>query len=621
MNSYCGSLYQKNITQFQNRFPSLYDMLKDDIKTFEEDEKTVSKLPFNVVESKNGSATADINGVMLHSKYNPEREAEQLISRFGAENGSPHKAAVFFSCGLGYAPLAFHKKNPDIPVIIIEENPLFLLQAFTVLDWTPLFSHVQIVFAVAAPVQSAGTILRQYDVDSLCIFSVPSQCAHSESYFKELKAVLVQEKQKQETNTNTLEKFGHLWLSNSLKNMSFLDRLDGVDKYRMVNRDLQIPFVVLAAGPSLERLLPHLAVLKKKAILVCVDTAVHSCLNAGVEPDFIVLLDPQYACALHLEFLSSPSSVLITECAAWPSVFRFECSEIVLCSSLYPPGQYFEKLLGTKGKLAAGGSVATSCWDFARICGTQKIYIAGMDLGFPGRQTHIRGSQFEERAHRLSDRLKTCETQSVASLMGAAPFMAHDYNGKPILSDKKMSLFSWWFEKSCAVAEEEGVSTYSLTPESMAVKGIEKSDFEEFLKVFPDCQDKKAEFFEKAKHKSWLCKEENENRASYDEVCRTFRENMEVLISTSRKGISLCEKAIRNRAKVQEVFAELSKIDSTIMTSGAKDAAALVFPTERRLKELSENIPQDKILNSLYTSRIIYNELQKAAREYLDNLP
>ena len=77
-------------------------------------------------------------------------------------------------------------------------------------------------------------------------------------------------------------------------------------------------------------------------MIVCVDTALHACLKQNVEPDFIILTDPQYYASLHLEFLSSPSSILITEIAAYPSVLRFRCKETVLYSSMFPIGQFFE---------------------------------------------------------------------------------------------------------------------------------------------------------------------------------------------------------------------------------------------------------------------------------------
>ncbi|MBR1911323.1 MAG: DUF115 domain-containing protein, partial [Treponema sp.] len=369
-------------------------MIKADFESFEKNAH-----PLIIERAKNGSPTAleanasgdslgnHLGTFPLHSKYNPEREAQQLISNFSAET---HQAAVFICCGLGYAPLAFVKKYPDVPIIILEPNPVYLLQAFAVLDWKPILTHENVTIVVQAPLDITQSILSQYKSSTLHVFSIPSQTAHCKEYAENIKSILKKNEQKENINTNTLEKFSHLWLRNSCRNLRNIEVLDGIQKFAGLNQKLtqQLPFIVLAAGPSLETILPHLAELQKRSITVCVDTALHSCLAYDIEPDFIILVDPQYACAMHLEFLSAPHSILVAESAVWPSVFRVQCKEIVLCSSMFPIGQYFEKQLGQKGKLGAGGSVSTTAWDFARICGARSIYMAGMDLGFPGKQTH-----------------------------------------------------------------------------------------------------------------------------------------------------------------------------------------------------------------------------------------
>ena len=419
---------------------------------------------------------------------------------------------------------------------------------------------------------------------------------------------------------NTLEKFSRLWLSNSCKNLDYIEKLDGVNKF--LNTANGIPFVIIAAGPSLEKILPHLNKIKDRAITVCVDTSLHSCLEFNVEPDFIILADPQYYCSLHLEFLKSPESILVTEIAVYPSVFRFQCKEIILFSSMFPIGNFFEKNTQEKGLLAAGGSVTTTAWDFARMCGASEIYLAGMDLGFPNKETHIRGSKFEEKIHCESFRIKTSETKNIETLFSAAPFYAKDYNGNEILTDKKMQLFSWWFEKNCTNAVSQGVKTFSLTPESLAINGIEKFNLEEFL-LKPAIKDKRKIFFENAqKNKKKLS---NSKGISFEQQKNQFGENLKILESLAKRGINLCNKALCSPLSIPEVFGKLNEIDQKISSSSAKNAAALVFPTQRQLDSLSEKISNDseaeKKLYSIRYSNLIYTELLKSINLYKKFFP
>lgn len=607
-----NSTWNKNIASFKIRFPQLFQMMESDILKFENGQ---TKSPLEIVDAKNGEPTALENKIPLHSKYNPSREISQLIEKISPDSN----AAIFLGFGLGYGPIEFAKKYPSIPLIIIEENPLYVFTAFSVLDWESVFRHEKVIFVIGADSTSASNLALTFGNDNLQFFSNKSQTSHAQDYFDEIKSLCNRAKQKDEINTNTLEKFSHLWLRNSCKNLPHLESKKGVADYFNLCQNQKIgdlPFVVIAAGPSLENILPHLAELKKRSVLVCVDTALKACLEVGVEPDFIVLVDPQYACALHLEFLESPSSILITESAAWPSVFRFKCKEIIMCSSLFPVGQFFEKQLGNKGELGAGGSVTTTSWDFSRKCGAKRIYIAGMDLGFPGRQTHIRGSQFEERSHRTSNRLSTGETDGINALLGANPKVAKDYDGNDILTDTRMSMFSWWFQRSTETANLDGQKTFTLTSQSLNIPGIVKADVRDLLSE-DDRTETKKEFFRLAMDKSQSSEKKS---VSYKEVLENFRSNLDQLEELSKKGLQLCKSGLENPSRAQEFFTKLQDIDDQIMGSKAKDAAALVFPTKRQLDKLSKDLPQEGVLAPLYFSRLIYTQIQKAVREFLEEL-
>lgn len=603
----------------------------------------------------------------LHSKYNPQKEAESALQNFNLQK---NKATVYFSFGLGFGPIEFCKKFPSKTLILIENNPEYFFSALSVLDWEIVFKHENLIILLGNCEQEASQILLRFadfncdDENSqsaqsenqqnffdkffseLFIIKNTNQAKHQEKFIEKIKELLLAQKEKLQINSNTLEKFSHLWAKNTCKNLTYLKNLDGVNKY--FNLAKEIPFVILAAGPSLEKILPFLSEIKKRAILVCVDTALKAVLQAKVEPDFIVIVDPQYYCALHLEFLESPSSVLIAESAVYPCVFRFNCRKKVLCSSLYPIGQYFEKRLGSKGKLAAGGSVSTSAWDFARKCGTKEIFLAGMDLGFPNFQTHIKGSQFEEKAHQISTKFSSAEKMNAQSLITSSPEWKFDYNAKPLLTDKKMSLFAWWFEDATKEALKQGIKTFSLTSESLAISGIEKFDLADFL-LKPNILKQKQIFFEQSENlstnisedcklKQEDCKLNGENsnisenlakkisenyKKNFDQVYNDFLKNLLFLKTQAQNALDLCKKIIKNPETFLSNNQELSKIDKEILNSQAKDVASLVFPNQKKLQELSASLPnlsENSFLKSIYYSKLMYSELLKSTNLFLKNL-
>ena len=145
-----------------------------------------------------------------------------------------------------------------------------------------------------------------------------------------------------------------------------------------------LPALVIAGGPSLDSLAPSLAALRERMVLVSVNTPLRACRERGVEPDFTVVVDPQFWASRSLDWTLAQDGVLVAEPSACPRIFRRETERFFLCSSLFPLGETLEAAVGEKGRLGAGGSVSTSAWDLARLLGARPLYAAGLDLGFPG---------------------------------------------------------------------------------------------------------------------------------------------------------------------------------------------------------------------------------------------
>ncbi len=583
-------IWNKNIELFEKRFPQLINAAE---------KKCSSEI---VIETaKDNSPTAKWKNLYLHSKYNPLREAQNLISSY---NENENKAFVFIGMGLGYAPLEACKYK-DSTIIIIEKSFEHFYTALNTLDFTKLFEHGRLVIFLDAGIEEITLILSRFKENELFTVKTKAQTEYASEYFERVSIAIEQLKNKDEINEKTLEKFSKLWTRNSCKNLKWLSKTDGVKKYVLQGRKLS--FIIIAAGPSLQKVLPCLKELKKRAVLVCVNTALHALLKAGVEPDFIVIVDPQYYCYLHIKALSSPSSTMILESAVYPSIFRFKCKEKVMCSSMFPIGQYFEKQLGEKGALGAGGSVTTTAWDFARICGAKEIFLCGMDLGFPNKMTHIKGSYFEQNAHTQSNKFNTAENFNVASLIGSAPEWKKDYNDNPILSDKKMNLFLWWFEKNIKNAELTGSKTYSLTSESQKIEGVEYYPVEKLL-ARKECEAEKQEFYSNS---SKIAENEKNtvNENDFQRIYEDFKNILSELKSYAKKGLSLCDKALQNRTLINETYIKLKKIDEYILNSNAKNAAALVFPTQKQLEKIANKINGPKELYSINYSKLIYQKL------------
>lgn len=599
--------------------------------------------PFwNIVSAKDGSISAYEDGVLLHSAYNPKREAEQAVAN---SDFAGCRAAVFFGFGLGYAVEAYALRFPDRAVIVVEPDADRFFASLALIDWTAVFASKECIAALACPPHTVVAFIEKYGVSRCAFFSIPSQTAHASDYFNTLRTLVERNRRKDDINAATLERFAKRWLKNSCKNINNYALMRGVSAYAGNARG--IPFTIVAAGPSLEDSLLYLSEIKKRSVIVCVETALRACLRAGVEPDFIVVGDPQYYAYRHIAGLTSKSSVLVAEIAVYPSVFSFPCRDFALSSSLFPVGKWFERRIGERGDLGAGGSVASAAWNFAYAAGASEIYCCGLDFAFPGKKTHIKGSMFEEGTHETSVRTFPAETQNLPLLFSAGAEEACDYDGKSVPTDSRMKMFAWWFESRLASCPD--AKTYTFCRSGIAIPGIEPAGLRSFLEK-PDITVQKKEFIKKSEASE---KGAPPDKESFESALAEFLREIDSLRKIAEDGKRICENALAddmNTASVdstaagkrggicadgcgadtaaatrtladdgarQRILRTLADIDAAILKSSVKDAVSLALPSEMRFADLGESGDKkgDTFRKSLLRSRLFYAALSLAASE------
>ena len=615
-----NSFWNKNAELFSRRFPILAAQSR--IDSVFADFEAKSEI-YEIIPSKTGILTAKENGILLHSIYNPLKEAEKNVKSARTENIF---SAAFFSVGLGYSVLRYAELFPTDTIIIIEPKIEYLFESFKFTDFTKLFEHKNLIIAANAETQQVIQLIEQNGGFSHCaIIENPAQSKHAESYFAALKKLIARNIQKEKINDATRKKFCDLWLKNGCKNLKTFFKSDGINIYK--NKfSPEIPAVILAAGSTLKDSLEYLSEIKKHAILIAVDTALANCVRSEVQPDFIILTDPQYYAFRHIAEFSADESVFVTESAVYPQALRFRCKKIVFCSSLFPLGQFFESRAEKKGKLGSGGSVATAAWDFARFIGAKKIFFSGLDLGFPNSQTHIKGSSAEEKTHTISSRLQPAETFGVANLLSVGTRFDRDYDGNAILTDEKMKMFAWWFESKSAEFPE--IKSYSLSSKSLKIPLFSVAKIEDLLKM-PDISEAKKKIFENAESESAIAKNIS---FSFEKILKELKNSLSQVREISEKGLKIAENAIAESKKnetensdlpFQSQIAEIEeikKIDLKIARSKCKEIISLYFP-ETRISE--ENSYQARNLFVFTRARISYSQIienVKKIQKYLSAL-
>ncbi len=432
--------------------------------------------------SLSGQPTARYRGFYVHSKHNPEREARQLVE---SETKSEASSCVFFGFGLGYQVEAFLKARPGVQVLVVEADARFFRKALEARDLRFVFRSGRVKLFLAEDPETVIYPLERMPLSDIQIIKVRSVYAKDENYYRRVSGTIESYLAKKEVNLNTLRRFGKRWVANLARNLRHLIRAPGISMITGAFKGL--PGMVLASGPSLEEALPLLPELAKRLVIVSVDTSLNACLSAGIEPDFLVVVDPQYWNTRHLDWARTSRSILVSESSTHPRAFAMLLDlPLFFSSSFFPLGEFFESIVGEKGKIGAGGSVATASWDIARLLGLDPIFMSGLDLGYPDKKTHFKGAFFENTFHTVSHRLKPSESHELAYLLDADPFFAKSNSGGMTLTDKRMCIYKWWFETQMKLFTD--TRTYNLSRYGIQVQGMETRRIEDLLDL-PNSRD------------------------------------------------------------------------------------------------------------------------------------
>jgi hypothetical protein len=574
-------------------------------------ESSEDPIALEILQTPSGCPTARVQGTYLHSRYDPTKEARRTVGSVSAPS-----AAIVLGFGLGYLTEAFCDQHPDKPVVVIEEKPARFRQALASRDLRALLARSQINWCIGENVQAALGRIESLPLRHPAILRLAGpHGAKGSGYYRQVETMLASVFDRRKVNINTLRRFGELWVRNLLSNVGLFISNPGV---RAGEKGFaQIPAVVLSAGPSLEEVLPHLEVFRERCLIVAVDTSYRFCRHLGVEPDFLVTVDPQYWNSRHLDWLPRAGTVLVSESSAHPRIFRAgggKKEELYFVSSFFPLGAYIEQLIGKRGLIGAGGSVATTAWDLCRYLGCSPIYMAGLDLGFPGKRTHAKGAFFEESMHGCSSRFYTAEQMNLEYLNQARPTALPNNLGGRTLTDRRMLIYKSWFENQIKQQPKGELKTYSLAGRGIAVEGMEYLGFEQLLGLPPIRGRIEKALLDLRKRGRQMVEEKWTDRVI--QSLTGLVDELEQLRDLAARGAELSDSA----APVEELVQLLAEVDERIMDLASRQIAGFLF--QPLIHEILDN-PEGGggFAQILATSRHLYQSIEASAsyhRELLE---
>lgn len=240
-------------------------------------------------------------------------------------------------------------------------------------------------------------------------------------------------------NQNTIGARAPEWAKNIVANADFLKTARTIADLFGNLKD--VPAVIVAAGPSLDKNFKYLKEVKGKACIVCIDVVLRKMLEAGIEPDVVVVTDSKIGMLDHFKDLPEYSKDLPLLADVFVNnklfdlwkgkIYMYASSPIEGCA-LTAQGAIEDGFMGGRkiGRVLSGGCVTSMAFSIT-VGGLQcdPVIIIGNDCSYTEpTQTHANEVNPEKNPYVQKDLVK-------------------DIYERNVITDGPMKAYAYWMER------------------------------------------------------------------------------------------------------------------------------------------------------------------------------
>jgi hypothetical protein len=345
-------------------------------------------MKWSFIQTKSGHVTVALNRVagefLLHSKYDPVKEAKRWVAQWEIEKHSPKKILVI-GLGVGYHLKQLIQDFPHIPVMVWEFNPEYVEWLKNSVRLQDLAGEIQLCVSDDWIEIRTKLLPVLDDPETMVLLHSPSLELIPEKLtsLKELLENHVRFLRTIRRHADQLEYNFNLNVSlNDAGICQWKDKLG----YKAA--------ILVSAGPSLTKQLPILVDIHQKGLitLACVGTALQPLLNYGINPDIVMISDPQDN--INEQFMKSnhmEPSLFYLATANHKAVADYLGPRFIVWQKGFDKSELQAELRGDP-LIQTGGSVATCLLDLLVWMGSRKIALVGQDLAFSNGYSHAEGT-------------------------------------------------------------------------------------------------------------------------------------------------------------------------------------------------------------------------------------
>jgi len=397
MNQEYTDYYESNLELLKKNHPSVWEQIT------ENQPEAVGKISFAPNGKPNLTVTNSRgDSILLHNEANPEKESSDFLERIPED----YKGFVaILGMGLFYSALNILNKRPHLrSLALFELEPGIFIQAIRYTDLSPILKDPRLILGIGTKAdlpETLATASRTLQLeDSNILHHLPSFKFNSDGY-NQLKDDLYTHLNSLNIGGTTTRILGKDFLNNRFKHISTIHHHLLLEHIQ--NKFDDVPAILVAGGPSLDKNIHLLKQAQEKAVIIAVDTVLPALLKNGVHPHFLTCIDPNDLTFEKFADVIPKVKDVALICSSWvnpktPKIFPAE--QIFWTFTGKPMEAWLNSLLG--GKLLTGGASTVAHLNLiaAHMLRCDPIIFIGQDLAYPSSSSasHANGTVLQGAA-------------------------------------------------------------------------------------------------------------------------------------------------------------------------------------------------------------------------------
>ena len=400
-------ILENNLSAWEKKFPGSRSNIE--IKYQEWKKKEPEQVQVGIVPAYDGNDVLYVKKDGKLRYLGGKRNVIEPVEMWFQLMGKIEEASLFFIGGMGnilyLERLLTQCEKKRISVVVYEPSADIFFKMLEQIDLKrALSTALPLVFVVdqVSDVKIENVIGRMITMERMEHVKTSIVPNYDKLFPKEMLLFATEIRKKCDSCAiaiNTKVRFSNVTAFNVFANAHFV--IDGYKTRQLADvipRD--IPAIIVAAGPSLNKNILELKRAKGKAFIIAVDTAMKPLIKMGIIPDMFAVVDGkkpveliQVEGAEQIPLLASVSAAHDLLDYHKGKKFFFDEGYIYIDSMFAMTGKSFETV-------PCGGSVATSAFALAYMIGMKHIILVGQDLALTENKTHADGT-FKEKMEEI----------------------------------------------------------------------------------------------------------------------------------------------------------------------------------------------------------------------------